>query len=450
MTSEPLPATFLPTILLSWLDRGVEDAVYVVAGGEPFYCNKAFRHMFLPHEPVLAELAARSRTIPVDEAGQPMRQLPPQALRQPTAEGAGAPLLAQEWWVEADAGPAVVGCIAVSGPGPEADRVLWRVALHDSLTDLPRRSLFEDRLVQAIARARRGGKLAALLYIDLDGFKPVNDQHGHQAGDIVLQTVSGRMLACVRETDTVARLGGDEFAIVLDEVREAADAERTAKKLIAAVAKPINLPDGGRARVGCSIGISLCPTNGGTVRALVHAADQAMYAAKSGGRGRYVLSAASPDDCTDEKWMDDAEAEVLGIAEIDAQHKALVALANRLYHAIEGTHDYDLQATLLDELVSFTQYHFSSEEMLMDRYGDPSAEAHKRQHAQLVSQVQFFRHALTHGGSQVVLSALRPWLIRHIRTFDRALANFVAKATTGERAAVVGEALAGQLGVESQ
>ena len=441
MTSEALPVTSLPTILLSWLDQGIEDAVYVVASGQPLYCNSVFREIFSPHQPILAELAARPRTVPNEEKGQSIRPLPPQALRQPVPEEAGVPVLAREWWVEAEAG-VVVGCIEAPGRTPEADRALWRVALHDSLTDLPSRSLFEDRLVQAIARARRSGKFAALLYVDLDGFKPINDRHGHQAGDVVLQTVSGRMLACVRETDTVARLGGDEFAIVLDEVREAADAERTAEKLITAVAEPINLPDGGRAWVNCSIGISLCPTNGGTVRALVHAADQAMYAAKSGGKGRYVLSAASPDDYADEKWMDDAEAEMLGLAEIDAQHKALVALANRLYHAIEGTQDYDLQASLLDELVSFTQYHFSSEEMLMDRYGDPAAAPHKRQHAQLVSQVQFFRHALTHGGGQVVLSALRPWLIRHIRTFDRALATFIAKAMARERAAA-GEEFAG-------
>lgn len=433
----------LPTILLSWLDQGVESAVYVVAGDQPRYCNSAFRHMFLPHEPVLAELAARPRTVSADQAGPSMRQLPPQALRQPAAEGAGAPLLAQEWRIEADSGPVVVGCIAKPGGAPEADRALWRVALHDSLTDLPSRSLFEDRLVQAIVRARRSGKLAALLYIDFDSFKPINDRHGHQAGDIVLQAVSGRMLASVRETDTVARLGGDEFAIVLDEVREAAAAERTAEKLIAAIAEPIELPEGGCVRVGCSVGISLCPTNGATVRTLVYAADQAMYAAKNGGRGKYVLSAASPDDCVNEKWMDDVEAEMLGVAEIDAQHKALVALANRLYHAIEDTHDYDLQATLLDELVSFTQYHFAREEMLMDRYGDPNAQAHKRQHVQLVGQVQFFRHALTHGSSQVVLSALRPWLLRHIRTFDRALAAFVAKAMARERAAM-GEQLAEQ------
>lgn len=424
----------MTAVLLSWLDQGTEAAVYVVAGGEPLYCNSVFQSMFSPHESLLAELAARPRTRPGNEEGRSTRPLPSQALRQPVPEGAGVPLLAREWWVETDAGAAVVGCVDMPGKTPDTDRVLWRVALHDSLTDLPSRSLFEDRLVQAIARARRGGKLAAVLFVDLDGFKLINDQHGHQVGDIVLQAVSGRMLACVRETDTVARLGGDEFAIVLDEVRAPHDAERTAEKLLAAIAEPIDLPDGGSVRVGCSIGVSFSPTNGGTVRALVHAADQAMYECKARGRGTYALSSASPDDFADEKWMDDAEAEMLGVVEIDAQHKALVVLANRLYHAIEGTQDHELQASLLDELVSFTQYHFSSEEMLMDRYGDPGAEAHKRQHAQLVGQVQFFRHALTHGGSQVVLSALRPWLIRHIRTFDRGLAAFVTTAKAAEQA----------------
>lgn len=442
MKSISLQGTAASAALLSWLDQSAGDAIYVIADDQPRYCNRTFREVFSPHESVLAELAARARPKPGVAAGPSMPRLPSQLLRPPSGRDAEAPLFAQEWWVEAESGPVVVGCVATARRAPETERVLWRVALHDGLTDLPGRNLFEDRLAQAIIRARRSDKFAALLYLDLDGFKPVNDQHGHPAGDIVLQVVSGRMLACVRETDTVARLGGDEFAIALDEVHEVANAEHIAAELIAAIAEPIHLPAGGQVRVGCSIGISLAPTNGETVRALLYAADQAMYAAKRGGGGMYALSAASPDDLADEKWMEDAEAENLGVVEIDAQHKALVTLANRLYHAIGTARDYAVQASLLDELMSFTQYHFSCEEKLMDRYGDPTAEAHKHQHAQLIGQVQFFRHALTQGSGQVVLSALRPWLIRHIGTFDRALAAFVATAKTRERTRAV-ESVAG-------
>jgi hemerythrin-like metal-binding protein len=157
-----------------------------------------------------------------------------------------------------------------------------------------------------------------------------------------------------------------------------------------------------------------------------------MYSSKRAGKGTYTLSKEPLDDGGDEIWMDDEEAESLGLPEVDAQHTTLIALANRLYHAIQDTHDYDLQTTLLDELVSFTQYHFSSEEALMDRYGDPGAESHKRQHAHLIAQVQFFRYALSHSDGQMILSALRPWLIRHIKTCDRALATFLSNAMGGE------------------
>ena len=129
MRSEPPPMSPLQTILFSWIDRGVEDAVYVFSGGEPLYCNNVFRDMFSPHEPVLAELAARPRTVPQGNGGSPIGALPPQGLQKPVSEGTCIPVLAREWWVEADSGPVVVGCVAVAGQAPGADRALWRGAL---------------------------------------------------------------------------------------------------------------------------------------------------------------------------------------------------------------------------------------------------------------------------------------------------------------------------------
>jgi len=406
-------------------------AVYAIADGRLAYGNQSFDAQMRDDETLLAEFITRPRSLPrpvptsggtaADEA--PIA-LPAQTLRDGTRTDTSDRIEAQEWLVTTRNGPIVVGCFRAQ-PTASANHALLRVALHDALTDLPNRSLLEDRLFQAIARSRRNRKLAALLYLDLDQFKPVNDLYGHQAGDIVLQTAAGRMLACVRETDTVARMGGDEFAIVLDEIEQSEQAEVVAAKLIETIAEPITLPDGATVSISCSIGVSLCPTNGFNLRSLMQAADQAMYTCKGMGSGRYCVSAAAPPEIEAGNWMEEDEAESIGVPEIDRQHETLIALANRLHRAIEASEDYVLQSALLDELVSYTQYHFASEEALMDRYQDPNAEAHKRQHAQLVAQVLFFRHALSNSDSQMILSALRPWLIRHIRSYDRALGAFL-------------------------
>lgn len=424
----------LPETLLTWLDEGAELGVYAISHGKLVYTNAAFQALLAQDEPGVSELANRSRHLPehsttsgkqsTSDKKVPLR-LPAQPLRLKTRAGAKHRIVAHEWLMRTHEGPLIVGCINPPTDAPYSNHALLRVALHDPLTSLPNRSLLEDRLFQTIARVRRSGKLAALLYADLDGFKPVNDRHGHQAGDLVLQIVSGRMLACVRETDTVARLGGDEFAIVLEDPEQVAQVELVAKKIIASVGEPIALPDGASVCVTCSIGISLCPINGMNLRVLMNAADQAMYASKTGGSGQYRVSTESAVAVEAGKWMDEHEADSTGVPEIDRQHEELIAMANSLHHAIENSESYAIVAALLDELISFTQFHFATEESLMDRYHDPNADAHKRQHAQLIAQVLFFRHALSNSDSQMILSALRPWLIRHIKSYDRALGIFL-------------------------
>jgi diguanylate cyclase (GGDEF)-like protein/PAS domain S-box-containing protein len=156
-------------------------------------------------------------------------------------------------------------------------------ALHDSLTDLPNRVLFADRLAHALDIARRRGERCALLQIDLDGFKPVNDTYGHRAGDRALQEVARRLRASLRDSDTAARIGGDEFAVVLPAAsRQSATA--VARKLATAIAAPVTV-GGGELRLGASIGVAVYPENGLTAVALSEAADAAMYAAKRERRG---------------------------------------------------------------------------------------------------------------------------------------------------------------------
>lgn len=157
------------------------------------------------------------------------------------------------------------------------------LATHDPLTELPNRILFNERLGQAVARARRDGSLVAILFVDLDHFKDINDTLGHDAGDTALCAVAQRLRRTLRESDTVARLGGDEFAIVLEDLHDRIDIEPIARKLLAAVGEPIQA--GSHAvSVTPSIGISIFPAHGIEPRQLVTQADQAMYVAKRMGK----------------------------------------------------------------------------------------------------------------------------------------------------------------------
>jgi diguanylate cyclase (GGDEF)-like protein/PAS domain S-box-containing protein len=192
----------------------------------------------------------------------------------------------------------VLGCFAVTTDITEHKLVeerIQRVAHHDSLTGLPNRLLFNDRLEQAISLAKRDSRQFALLYLDLDKFKPVNDTLGHTAGDELLQAVAARIRHQVRESDTVARVGGDEFTVILPSIARRGAAETVARKIIAVVATPFQLGSQKQSVViGTSIGIALYPTDGRDADALVKAADAALYQAKRSGRNRVV--AASSED----------------------------------------------------------------------------------------------------------------------------------------------------------
>lgn len=161
------------------------------------------------------------------------------------------------------------------------------LAHHDALTKLPNRNLYIERVERAIYRAERSNKPLALMFVDLDKFKPINDELGHEAGDVVLKTVAERMLSCVRQSDTVARFGGDEFVAILENLDHAESAAVVAKKVITKLTDSIEVPGGQHATVGASIGISIFPNDGATMDELARAADEAMYAVKEEGRNNY-------------------------------------------------------------------------------------------------------------------------------------------------------------------
>jgi len=172
-----------------------------------------------------------------------------------------------------------------------ADQRVVHMAHHDALTGLPNRTLFADRVGQAIARAhRRDGKIA-VLFLDLDRFKNVNDSLGHAIGDLLLTAVAERLTHCLRDEDTAARLGGDEFIISLPDVADAGEAARVAARILAELAKPFTIADH-QLHADGSIGIALYPADGDSAETLMRNADTAMYHAKESGRANYQFFSA--------------------------------------------------------------------------------------------------------------------------------------------------------------
>lgn len=181
-----------------------------------------------------------------------------------------------------------------------AEQQISYQAYHDALTDLPNRNLFGDRLNQALAHAIRHGEGLAVLFLDLDHFKIINDTLGHSVGDWLLKEVSERLRRSVREVDTVARLGGDEFILLLPGVKNSEDAARIAEKILEVIDEPLPYNEN-ELYITTSIGISLCPSDGMDSETLVRSADNAMYRAKELGRNNYQLSSTALNERAQER-----------------------------------------------------------------------------------------------------------------------------------------------------
>ena len=179
----------------------------------------------------------------------------------------------------------------------ESRQELEHLARHDVLTGLPNRRLFQERLEQALARSHRNGERFALLFIDVDNFKTINDRWGHDGGDAVLKVVAMRLSAATRKADAVARVGGDEFVVLLDNPAHREDIISIAEKLLESVRSPI-LYDGQELQVGFSIGISQYPEDGNSAAELMAGADRAMYATKAAGRNSFRFTSEKPHPTT--------------------------------------------------------------------------------------------------------------------------------------------------------
>jgi len=191
---------------------------------------------------------------------------------------------------ESSVGAVVVNYRDITDRKRAVDELEYR-AFHDALTGLPNRALFLDRLGQAVSRAKREDGRVAVMFIDLDNLKPINDTLGHAAGDEVIRRASERIRRCVREADTLARVGGDEFTLLLPDVSVLEDAETVAEKARASVAQSF-LIGGREVSISTSIGIAVYPRDGGDAETLMQRADEALYRAKETGKNRFLF--ASP------------------------------------------------------------------------------------------------------------------------------------------------------------
>ena len=177
--------------------------------------------------------------------------------------------------------------------GTLAEQTIRQLSLHDSLTGLANRRFLKENETHLIAAAKRSGRQMAVLAVDLDEFKAVNDRYGHAAGDEVLVTAAERMKRLLRESDVIVRLGGDEFVIVLGQVDDAAAAREVAGRVVESLSQPILLTQGAAAHIGASVGVAMCCAGGETLSDVLKKADDALYAAKRDGKRTFREASAA-------------------------------------------------------------------------------------------------------------------------------------------------------------
>jgi diguanylate cyclase (GGDEF)-like protein/hemerythrin-like metal-binding protein/PAS domain S-box-containing protein len=335
--------------------------------------------------------------------------------------------------VEHEGRPAIVGVALDITEQKRAQRQLNYLAFYDPLTDLPNRTLFFDRLGQTLAQSKRDGVPFALLLLDLDGFKAVNDAHGHETGDALLQAVGRRLRNCVRESDTVARVGGDEFIILLPRLREPNDAARVADKVIESLAEPFALV-GHECRVGASIGLCIAPDDGRDMETLLGRADAAMYQSKARGKNTWswyeaTLADGKPFRMAFLEWSEEWS---VGVPVIDEQHARMAALLSRIGDAVKTGQREERIVALLDELVTCTRDHFQTEERLMDQHGYANALLHRQAHRKLVEDLLSIQRQFDNTSLMLTLQALKDWLIKHMTESDRRLGEVLIAAGTVE------------------
>ena len=319
----------------------------------------------------------------------------------------------------------------------EMENQVRELAFYDPLTQLPNRRLVLDRLTQQMLRARRTQTRLALLFIDLDKFKPINDELGHEAGDWLLQTVAQRILSCLRESDTAGRFGGDEFVVLLPDLHTSDLARVVAEKIRLALAQEFVAPQGKTLHISASIGVAIYPDHAATEQALLRLGDEAMYHAKKGGRDAVHLCAplapahgsgvggALRQPFVYLRWK---AAFASGHPEIDQEHEAMFGLTNTLLDRAtwrpEQPHEFDLA---FEALLSHVETHFAHEEAMLLASGSVHLTDHARQHQTLVTQARALHRAFQQGDAagaseaQLIEFLVSDLVAGHMLRSDRAL-----------------------------
>ena len=324
-------------------------------------------------------------------------------------------------------GPVVLVAVTDLTDRVGTERLLQEAARTDALTELPNRVFLKERLTAGLAMASRHRHLLALLVADLDGFKAVNDRHGHAAGDAVLREVARRFAACVRSEDTLARVGGDEFVVVLPEVARREDAAVLAGRLVNALRTPIPVGEA-TVVVGVSAGIAIFPDDGTDIDTLFARADAAMYAAKHAGRNQFTYADASagavlaPDPCQwSSRWR-------VGVASMDEEHETLFRMLAALGETARGAHQPEQLRTQLQALVTFASAHFASEERAMEVARFRGLDTHRAEHRRLLAELGELAGHTHRVGAALTMRFLRDWLIGHMQGYDRAAARTILAA----------------------
>ncbi|WP_447824558.1 diguanylate cyclase domain-containing protein [Aeromonas salmonicida] len=282
-----------------------------------------------------------------------------------------------------------------------SEEMMRQLAFYDPLTHLPNRRLLQDRLQHSLQQA--DGKPLALLFIDLDHFKPVNDQHGHEAGDWLLATVAKRMLHCVREGDTVARIGGDEFMVLLPEITGEAGAIAIAEAIHQSLNQTFAMTDALHFHISSCIGVALYPQHGTTQKQLMNHGDQAMYQAKEAGRNRIQLftpqmAGGITREAANQMQLGWKQSHDCGHPQIDDDHRQLFALANQLLNGVlTMEEDTDQFHQNFEALLALAASHFNNEEAILAKLEYAELDTHRQEHQKLLHRADSLYQAARTG-----------------------------------------------------
>ena len=303
-----------------------------------------------------------------------------------------------------------------------AEETIRHMAYYDPLTNLPNRRLMGDRLAQLLAQAHRHQRRLALLFIDLDKFKPVNDQYGHETGDWLLQQAAQRLQQALRAAGTVARIGGDEFVVLLPDIAAAEDAVRVAEKLRAALEQPFVTARGDVLQLSSSIGVVLYPDHGDTPRDLLRFGDEAMYRAKQAGRNAVEVFAAqqAPKLPPRPTWL---PAYATGNPLIDEEHRELFRRVGALLDLVARPDAEPAQIDMaFDALLDHLAEHCRHEEEILGSLAYPELREHAEQHRWLLQHARELRHssdAASASTSAFVAFVASELLSEHLQHEDR-------------------------------